>query len=57
MKAIKSINCNPSEISPAVPERTAANGVNDDKHYEEDNVDNGNLLPVTLELVQQASLA
>lgn len=44
-------------VPPAVPKRAASDGVNNDEHDEEYNVDYSNLLPVTLELVQQSSLA
>lgn len=46
-----------SIVSPIVPESTAANRVDDDKEDEEYDVDDGNPLPRTLEVIYESSLA
>lgn len=46
-----------SIVLPIVSERTAPNGVHNNKEDKEYNVDNGHLLPVTLNVVEQSSLA
>jgi hypothetical protein len=46
-----------SIFASVVPECTASNGVHNDEENKEYNVDNSHLLPITLEVVQQPSLA
>lgn len=47
----------PRIILAVVPKSAAANGVDDDEEYEEDDVDYGHLLPVTLYVIEHPSLA
>lgn len=44
-------------ILSVVPEGTAAHGVDDDEEDQEDDVNNRHFLPVTLDVVEKASLA